>query len=104
MATKNVDFREGIEIVFADGEKRVVRPLTIRRMRKFMGIVKNLGSVEDSSNVDDHQIDIMLQASAIALEADYPDVAANIDGLEDLIDMRIFNQLMSAAMGTDPNE
>lgn len=103
MATKNVDYREGKEIVFADGEKRRIRPLTIRQMRKFMKVVQQLGDVEGGS-MDDVQIDLMMEAISIALEKEYPAVASDRDALEDLIDMKSFNDIMSAAMGTDPNE
>jgi hypothetical protein len=104
MATKsNVDFREGIDIVFADGEKRKVRPLTIRQMRRFMKAVKDLGDF-DGTTMDDDQIDKMIEAAAIALEKEYPDIAADKDALEDIIDMKSFGILMTAAMGADPND
>lgn len=103
MAAKNVDYREGQEIIFADGEKRRIRPLTIRQMRKFMKVVQNLGDIEGSS-MDDGQIDLMMEAIAIALEKDYPEIAADRDALEDVVDMKSFNGIMAAAMGTDPNE
>lgn len=103
MATKNVDYREGQEIVFADGEKRRIRPLTIRQMRKFMKVVQHLGDIENGS-MDDSQIDLMMEAIAIALEKEYPEIAADRDALEDIVDMKSFNNIMSAAMGTDPND
>lgn len=103
MATsKNVDFREGVEIAFADGEKRVIRPLTIRQMRKFMRSIQDLGDF-DTSTLDDEQIDKMMDAAAIALEKDYPSIASDKDALEDIVDMKSFGMLMSAALGSDPN-
>lgn len=104
MATKtNVDFREGVEVVFADGVKRKIRPLTIRQMRKFMKSIKDLDAL-DSANLDDDQIDKMVEAAVIALEKDYPDIASDRDALEDIIDMKSFGILISAAMGADPND
>ena len=35
---QNKDLHEGVEIVFADGNKRVIKPLTIRQLRKFMKV------------------------------------------------------------------
>ena len=52
MANKNIDMYKGTEIVFADGKKRTIRPLTIRNLRKFMKIVKDL-KTEDNLNDDD---------------------------------------------------
>lgn len=105
MATSvNKDFREGVDIVFADGQTRNVKPLTIRMMRKFMKALKELGELEGTGQITDEQITAMVAAASIALEKDYPDVAADIDALEDIIDMKSFNALMGAAMGADPNE
>lgn len=95
--------REGREITFADGEVRTIYPLTIRQLRKFMKAVKDL-KVDDTESMTDDDVDKMVEAAAIALEKDYPDVAKDVDGLEDLLDLKCFNELLSAAMGADPNE
>jgi hypothetical protein len=101
---KNKDFREGVDILFADGETRNIKPLTIRRMRKFMKSMKELGDLEGGAQFNDEQITAMVNAAAIALEQDYPDLVSDLDALEDIIDMKSFNVLMAAAMGADPNE
>jgi len=103
-SVKNKDFREGVDIVFADGETRNIKPLTIRRMRKFMKAMTALGELEGGSQINDEQITAMVSAAAIALEQDYPDTATDQDSLEDILDMKSFNLLMAAAMGADPNE
>lgn len=94
--------REGRDIAFADGKVRTIYPLTIRQLRKFMKAAKGLDKVENDE-LTDEQVDQMVQAAAIALEKDFPDVAADVDALEDLLDLKSFNALLSAAMGTDPN-
>lgn len=94
--------REGREIIFADGQKRTIYPLTIRQLRKFMKAAKGLDKVENEE-LTDEQVDKMIEAAAIALEKDYPAEASDIDALEDLLDLKSFNALLSAAMGTDPN-
>jgi hypothetical protein len=45
----------------------------------------------------------MVEAAAIALEKANPDLAADRDQLEDLLDMRSFNELLAVAIGADPN-
>jgi hypothetical protein len=97
---KNKDLFLGKEILFADGKKRTIRPLTIRNLRKFMKIVKDLKS-ED--NLSDEDIDVMVEAAAIALSAVDPELAADTDALEDALDLRCFGELMNAAMGSDPS-
>lgn len=94
--------REGREITFADGESRTIYPLTIRQLRKFMKAVDGLKVETDA--LTDEDIDRMVNAAAIALEKDYPQVASDTDSLEDLLDLKSFNELLSAAMGADPNE
>lgn len=101
MATdKNKDLFLGSDIVFADGKTRTVRPLTIRNLRKFMKIVKDL-KVDDNLNDDD--IDVMVEAASIALLAVDKDLAEDKEALEDALDLRCFGELMAAAMGSDPS-
>lgn len=98
----NKDIHGGIDIVFADGKKRVVKPLTIRQLRKFMKIANNMKPNEDGQMSDD-DIDRMIDSAAIALAATDPDLASDRDALEDILDLRSYGELMAAAMGNDPN-
>jgi len=100
LSDKNKDILAGTEIVFADGKARTIKPLTIRNLRKFMKVVKDLKS-EDS--LDDADIDIMVEAAGIALVAVDPELGGNKEKLEDVLDLRSFGELMSAAMGSDPS-
>lgn len=93
--------REGREIVFADGEKRTIYPLTIRQLRKFMKVVTGLNLASDE--LSDEDVTRMVEAAAIALEKDFPEEASDLDALEDILDLRSFNALLAAAMGADPN-
>lgn len=98
--TKNKDLFAGTEILFADGKTRTIKPLTIRQLRKFMKAVKDLNT-EDG--ITDNDIDVMIEAAAIALATVDPDLAEDQDALEDILDLRSFGELMSAAMGSDPS-
>jgi hypothetical protein len=98
--SENKDILVGTEILFADGKKRTVKPLTIRNLRKFMKIVKNLKSEE---TLEDADIDVMVEAAAVALAVVDPDLAADKEKLEDVLDLKSFGALMSAAMGSDPS-
>jgi len=100
MADKNKDILGGTEILFADGKKRVIRPLTIRNLRKFMKVVKDL-KMDDT--LEDKDIDIMVEAASIALSNVDAELSADLDKLEDALDLRCFGELMSAAMGSDPS-
>lgn len=100
MVDKNKDIIGGTEILFADGKKRVVRPLTIRNLRKFMKVVKDL---KTDDNLEDKDIDVMVEAAGIALLSVDPDLAEDTEALEDALDLRCFGELMNAAMGSDPS-
>lgn len=96
----NKDILAGTEILFADGKKRTIKPLTIRNLRKFMKIVKNLKSEE---TLEDADIDVMVEAAAVALAVVDPELAGDKEKLEDVLDLKSFGALMSAAMGSDPS-
>ena len=100
MAQKK-DLHGGTEIVFADGIKRVIKPLTIRQLRKFMKVASQLKT--DDSAMDDEDIDKMVEAAGIALAKVDPELAEDPDALEDILDLRCFGELMNAAMGGDPS-
>lgn len=100
MVDKNKDIIGGTEILFADGKKRVVRPLTIRNLRKFMKVVKDL---KTDDNLEDKDIDVMVEAAGIALLSVDPELAEDTEALEDALDLRCFGELMNAAMGSDPS-
>lgn len=96
----NKDILAGREILFADGKVRVIKPLTIRSLRKFMKVVKDLKTEDTLSDAD---IDVMVEAAGIALSVVDPELAGNKEALEDVLDLRSFGEVMSAAMGSDPS-
>ncbi len=98
----NKDIRNGAEILFADGKKRIIKPLTIRQLRKFMKVANNMKPGEDGQ-MSDEDIDRMVESASIALMATDPELAADPEALEDILDLRSYSDLMSAAMGNDPN-
>lgn len=100
LSDKNEDILAGREILFADGKVRVIKPLTIRSLRKFMKVVKDLKTEDTLTDAD---IDIMVEAAGIALSVIDPVLAADKEALEDVLDLRSFGEVMSAAMGSDPS-
>lgn len=94
------ELNKGKEIVLADGESVFIKPLTIKQLRKFMKVAVKL---DLDGNLDDDQIDTMLEAASIALEKAAPELAADREKLEEALDMYSFNQILSIAVGADPN-
>jgi hypothetical protein len=58
----------------------------------------------DEAGMTDEDIDKMIAAASIALRKADPELAANRDLLEDILDLRTFGEVMAAAMGNDPNQ
>ena len=102
MAT-NTDLFKGTEITFSDGKKRIVKPLTIKHLREFMKVANEMKS-NDEAGMTDQDIDKMIAAASIALRKADPELAANRELLEDILDLRTFGEVMAAAMGNDPNQ
>lgn len=100
---KNIDMHKGTEIVFADGKTRIIKPLTIRSLREFMKVANDMKSTDEGTLTDD-DIDKMVAAAKIALKKVDPELAADDEALEDALDLRSFQELMSVAMGGDPNQ
>ena len=94
---------KGKEIVFADGKTRVVKPLTIKNLREFMKVANNMKTNNDEGGMTDEDIDKMVSAAAIALKKADPELAADREALEEILDLATFAQVMAAAMGNDPN-
>jgi hypothetical protein len=99
---QNKDIHQGVEILFADGVKRTIRPLTIRQLRKFMKVASQLKT--EDGEMSDEDIDRMIEAAGIALAKVDPDLASDPEALEDVLDLKCFGELMSAAMGSDPSQ
>lgn len=93
------NIRPGVEIAFAD-KTRTIYPVSLRQLRKLNKVMKDMEISED----DDKSVDLMVEAASIILEAIEPEIASDPDLVEDLLDIKSFNQLIAAAMGTDPNE
>jgi hypothetical protein len=105
LASEKHSARVTANIEFADGKVREVKPLTIKSLRKFIKTVEDLDL--GTGTVNDDTIDKMVDAAAIVMGQIDPKLAEDRDALEDMLDMDVFNKLMSVAMGnrvTDPNE
>jgi hypothetical protein len=97
MTKSNVS--DGVAIVFGDGETRVIRPLTLKQLRKFVVVIDKLGSTESAVSMSDEDIDTMVDAAEIILSKIDPKLAEDREALEDAVDLISFNKMMTVAMG-----
>jgi hypothetical protein len=97
MTKSNVS--DGVAIVFGDGETRVIRPLTLKQLRKFVVVIDKLGATESAVSMSDEDIDTMVDAAEIILSKIDPKLAEDREALEDAVDLISFNKMMTVAMG-----
>jgi hypothetical protein len=124
LVAKNTPIREGKKIVFGDGKQREIFPVSIKNMRKMMKVMSGID--QTTNEMDNDTIDTLLAAARIVLETVDPKLVAaskvadekrekllaegNEDGadevedpLEDILDIKTIQEVLSAGMGTDPN-
>lgn len=90
------------DITLQDGTEVTIKPLTIKRLRRFMEIIQKFEKVDDEVK----SIDLMVDACAIAIEQSNPDLANNKDALEDVLDVPTMWKILEVAGGIkmdDPN-
>lgn len=101
MATKVFE-TETLEL--QDGTEVTIRPLTIKKLRKFMDVVKQLDGMDEEG---DEAVDLMVKACSIALEKSAPDLANDSERLEDALDVPTMWRILEIAGGVklgDPNQ
>jgi hypothetical protein len=108
---------ESEELKLQDGTVVTARPLVIKRLRKFMGVIGKLNEIElnldengdpvvDENGVpvvdedaSEKQFDIMVEAVGIALAGPNPDLDTSKDYLEDVLDIPTINRILEVAGG-----
>lgn len=86
--------RQSKTIDLLDGSTRVLLPLTIKKLREVINLVKEgLDPVSD--------IDRISQILVVIFSTIDPSLASDIDTLEDLIDIATFNDILSFVTGAE---
>jgi len=95
------DIRQGVDIDFED-ETRTIYPVSLRQLRSLTKVIEALNFTE-SDSVNDDAVDKMVDAMVIIFEKIDPELSADRDRIEDIVDVRTVNKAIEAAMGADPN-
>ena len=99
MATKIYDTEE---IELQDGSKAILKPLTIKDLRKFMEVINKT----QDSTTELETLTVLIDACAVALEKQLPDLVKDRDKLEDALDVPTINRILEVCGGIkmdDPN-
>ena len=90
------------EIELQNGAKVKLKPLSIKQLRKFMEVIKKVQDAEDETAT----LGILVEACGVALETQLPDLVADLDKLEDALDVPTINRILEVCGGIkmdDPN-
>ena len=99
MATTVYDVEE---IELQNGAKVKLKPLTIKELRKFMIAIAQTAEAE----TEDATLTILIDACAVALEKQLPDLVKDRDALEYALDVPTINRILEVCGGIkmdDPN-
>ena len=99
MATTVYDVEE---IQLQNGVNVKLKPLTIKELRKFMAAISKTAEV----TTEDETLTILIDACAVALEKQLPELVADRDALEDALDVPTINRILEICGGIkmdDPN-
>lgn len=99
MATTVYDVEE---IELQNGAKVKLKPLTIKELRKFMIVIDKTQQLTSQ----DETLNILIDACAVALEKQLPDLVKDRDALEDSLDVPTINRILEVCGGIkmdDPN-
>ena len=99
MATTVYDVEE---IQLQNGAIVKLKPLTIKELRKFMVAIAKTAE----ATTEDETLSILIEACAVALEKQLPDLVKDIDAFEDTLDVPTINRILEVCGGIkmdDPN-
>jgi hypothetical protein len=87
---------EGTELTLMDGSKITVRPLKISLLRPFL---KKFEGIAEVAEDNDKSTTILLECVQIAMKQYKPEIAEDMDKLEDVLDLPTVYQIIEAASG-----
>lgn len=100
MATTVYDVEE---IQLQNGANVKLKPLTIKELREFMKVINKTAEVTS----EDETLTILIDACAVALAKQLPDLVADRDAFEDTLDVPTINKILEVCGGIkmdDPNQ
>lgn len=92
------------EITLQNGATVKLKPLTIKELRKFMVAIAR---TSEPGTTEEQTLDILIDACAVAIEKQVPDLVKDRDLLEDALDIPTINRILEVCggikMDADPN-
>jgi hypothetical protein len=94
MAEKTVN--EAKEITLVDGTKVSIRPLKISLLRPFM---KKFEEIQSVASDNEKSMTILMECAQIAMKQYKPELAEDLEKLEDLLDLPTVYRIVEEASG-----
>jgi len=91
------------KIKLQNGSDVELKPLTIKELRKFMAVIQKTAEV----TTEDETLGLLVDACAVALEKQLPELIKDRDALEDALDVPTINRILEVCGGIkmdDPNQ
>ena len=92
------------EITLQNGATVKLKPLTIKELRKFMLAI---AKTAEPGTTEEQTLDILIDACAVALEKQLPDLVKDREAFEDVLDIPTINRILEVCggikMDADPN-
>ena len=101
MATTVYDIEE---IQLSNGDTLVIKPLTIKHLKKFLAVIKKMDDPEVTE--EDQIMEIFVEGAMVCLEQLMPELAADKDKFEEVIEVPTLMKILEVAGGlklNDPN-
>lgn len=95
---------EVVDIKLSNGEEISVRPLTIKNLKKFTKVIAKLD--EPEVKTEDDAMEVFIEAAMVCMEQFAPELAADKDTFEDVIEVPTLMKILEVAGGlklNDPN-
>jgi hypothetical protein len=91
------------KIKLQNGTEVELKPLTIKDLREFMKVINKTSTV----TTEDETLTLLIDACAVALQKQLPDLVADRDAFEDVLDVPTINRILEICGGIkmdDPNQ
>jgi hypothetical protein len=92
------------EIELSTGESLIIRPLTIKNLKKFMEVIKKAD--DPLMETEDQVMEVFIEATMVCLEQLKPELAEDREKFEEVIEVPTMMKILEVAGGlklNDPN-
>ncbi len=92
------------ELELEDGRTIIIKPLSIKGLKKFMAVIKEMDS--DQIETEEDAMGIFIKAAMVCLEKSDPELANDREKFEDLVNVPTMMKILEVCGGlklNDPN-